>query len=131
MRELHATGYISNRGRQNIASFLINELKVDWRLGADYLEAVLIDHDVASNTGNWLQQATLTGGRVNRYNTVKQSKEFDSEGNYIRRWVPELRLLLNHPLIHEPWLLRKEEKRKYKIQEYPNKLPSLWTGYRD
>lgn len=53
MRELLATGWMSNRGRQNVASFLVKDLHLDWRLGAEWFESLLIDHDVCSNYGNW------------------------------------------------------------------------------
>ena len=65
---------MSNRGRQNVASYLVLELGVDWRRGADWFESQLIDYDVCSNWGNWLSAAGLTGGRVNQFNIVKQSK---------------------------------------------------------
>ena len=53
MRELKATGWMSNRGRQNVASYLVLDLNIDWRVGADYFESYLLDHDVYSNYGNW------------------------------------------------------------------------------
>lgn len=53
MRELLETGWMSNRGRQNVASFLVKDLHLDWRLGAEWFESLLIDHDVCSNYGNW------------------------------------------------------------------------------
>lgn len=53
MRELAATGFMSNRGRQNVASFLVHDLGIDWRRGAEYFESVLLDSDTASNWGNW------------------------------------------------------------------------------
>lgn len=90
MRELAATGFMSNRGRQNVASFLCLDLNLDWRLGADYFEHMLLDYDVASNWGNWVAAAGLTGGRVNKFNIVKQSKDYDKDGDYIRTWLPEL-----------------------------------------
>lgn len=65
---------MSNRGRQNVASYLVLDLGIDWRKGADWFESVLTDYDVASNWGNWVSAAGLTGGRVNHFNTVKQSK---------------------------------------------------------
>ena len=90
MRELAATGFMSNRGRQNVASFLCLDMGLDWRLGADYFEHMLVDYDVASNWGNWVAAAGLTGGRVNKFNIVKQSKDYDKDGDYIRTWLPEL-----------------------------------------
>lgn len=63
---------MSNRGRQNVASYLVLDLGVDWRRGADYFEEVLLDYDVTSNWGNWVAAAGLTGGRVNHFNIAKQ-----------------------------------------------------------
>lgn len=65
---------MSNRGRQNVASYLVLDLGVDWRLGADWFETVLQDYDVCSNWGNWVAAAGFTGGRINHFNIVKQSK---------------------------------------------------------
>ena len=66
MRELAATGFMSNRGRQNVASFLVLELGVDWRAGAEWFEGLLLDHDPSSNYGNWCAAAGLFQGRLNR-----------------------------------------------------------------
>lgn len=74
MRELKATGFMSNRGRQNVASFLALDLDLDWREGAWWFESCLLDYDVASNWGNWVAAAGLTGGRLNKFNITKQSK---------------------------------------------------------
>ncbi|XP_059157337.1 cryptochrome DASH-like isoform X2 [Physella acuta] len=92
MRELAATGFMSNRGRQNVASFLTKDLQLDWRLGAEWFESLLIDHDVCSNYGNWLYGAGIGNDpRENRkFNVVKQGLDYDEEGNYVRLWVPEL-----------------------------------------
>ena len=54
MRELNATGFMSNRGRQNVASFFVKKLQQDWRIGAEYFESMLLDYDVCSNYGNWM-----------------------------------------------------------------------------
>ena len=67
MRELRQTGWMSNRGRQNVASFLIWDLGVDWRRGARWFETQLTDYDVTSNWCNWVAAAGLTGGRINRF----------------------------------------------------------------
>lgn len=95
---------MSNRGRQNVASFLIFDLGVDWRRGADWFESYLIDYDVTANWCNWMFAAGLTGGRVNRFNVLRQGKSYDPDGAYVRHWVPELRSLTGST-IHEPWLL--------------------------
>lgn len=92
---------MSNRGRQNVASFLVLDLQVDWRRGADWFESYLLDYDVASNWTNWVFAAGFNG-RVNRFNVVKQSKQYDPDGDYLRHWLPELQhLSIDH--IHEPW----------------------------
>lgn len=88
MRELCATGYLSNRLRQNVASYLVHDLGGDWRAGAAWFESRLLDHDVQSNQGNWLYIAGRgtdpRGGR--RFNTHKQAQDHDRDGAYRRLW---------------------------------------------
>ena len=88
MRELKQTGYLSNRMRQVTASYLIHTLKLDWRAGAAWFEAQLIDYDVYSNQGNWLYIAGLgtdpRGGRAMR--TDKQAVEHDRDETYRKQW---------------------------------------------
>ncbi len=88
MKQLKETGYLSNRGRQIVASCLVNELSVDWRFGAAYFQQQLIDFDVASNWGNWQYIAGVgadpRGGR--HFNIEKQTEMYDPNGEYIRRW---------------------------------------------
>ncbi|WP_069659449.1 DASH family cryptochrome [Arcticibacter eurypsychrophilus] len=89
MKELKFTGYMSNRGRQNVASFLINDLQIDWRYGAAYFEQQLIDYDVSSNWGNW---AYLSGvgndPRGKRYfNIEKQANDYDQDKKYRNLWL--------------------------------------------
>lgn len=92
MRQLLATGWMSNRGRQITANFLTKVLNVDWRMGAYWFERNLIDYDVASNWGNWQYQAGVgTDGREFRvFHPVKQAAEHDPESEFIRKWLPEL-----------------------------------------
>lgn len=121
IREMRASGWMSNRGRQNVASYLVHDLKIDWRIGADYFESLLLDYDVCSNYGNWNMAAGLGGGRVDRFNITKQSKTYDPEGDYIRHWIPELSRI-PAPLIFEPWSLSKEEQDRYDVKigvDYP------------
>jgi len=89
MRELAATGFMSNRGRQNVASYFINDLKQDWRIGAAYFEQQLIDYDPASNYGNWNYLAGVgTDPRANRYfNIEKQARQYDPDGEYTSFWL--------------------------------------------
>ncbi|CAM9454721.1 unnamed protein product [Sphacelaria rigidula] len=95
MRELKASGFMSNRGRQVVASFFTKDLKMDWRLGAEHFEEHLLDHDPASNWGNWNYVAGVgSDPREDRYfNIEKQAKTYDQEGAYIRHWLPELAAL--------------------------------------
>lgn len=92
MRELAATGFMSNRGRQNVASFLVKDLRVNWQMGAEYFESILIDYDVASNWGNWNYIAGVgSDPRENRYfNILSQAKKYDSKGEYVKHWLSEL-----------------------------------------
>ncbi|PBQ30994.1 cryptochrome DASH [Sphingobacteriaceae bacterium] len=89
MQELKLTGYMSNRGRQNVASYLCNDLKLDWRYGAAYFEQQLIDYDVCSNWGNWAYLAGVGNDpRGNRYfNIEKQAEEYDPEKLYRNLWL--------------------------------------------
>jgi len=88
MRQLVATGWMSNRGRQIVASCLINELEGDWRFGAAFFEKHLIDYDVGSNYGNWQYIAGVgsdpRGGR--HFNLEKQTAEHDPEGTFVAKW---------------------------------------------
>jgi deoxyribodipyrimidine photo-lyase len=88
IRELNSTGFMSNRGRQNVASYLHNDLKLDWRYGAAYFEQQLIDYDVCSNWGNWAYLAGVgndpRGQRT--FNTEKQALDYDKDGAYRKLW---------------------------------------------
>ncbi|MDN4165485.1 DASH family cryptochrome [Cytophagales bacterium LB-30] len=89
MLELKHTGFMSNRGRQWVASYLIHDLGIDWRLGASYFEKMLIDYDVASNWGNWAYLAGVGNDpRPNRYfSPASQGERYDPEGNHQRLWL--------------------------------------------
>ena len=89
MRELAATGFLSNRMRQNVASHLIHELQGDWRAGAAWFEARLIDHDVYSNQGNWLYLSGRgTDPRANRrFDSARQAQMYDPGGHYRALWA--------------------------------------------
>jgi len=87
MRELALTGFMSNRGRQNVASYLIFDLGVDWRYGAAHFEEHLLDYDPCSNWGNWVAAAGLTGQRVNKFNTKKQLSDYDPKREYVNLWL--------------------------------------------
>jgi deoxyribodipyrimidine photo-lyase len=89
MRELNSTGYSSNRLRQNLASFLIHDLRCDWRAGAAWFESQLIDFDVYNNQGNWLylsgRGTDPRGSR--RFNPDKQANDYDADGTYRKLWL--------------------------------------------
>lgn len=89
MNELKLTGFMSNRGRQNVASYLCNDLKLDWRLGAAYFEQQLIDYDVSSNWGNWAYLAGVGNDpRGQRYfNIAKQALDYDKDYSYRKLWL--------------------------------------------
>jgi deoxyribodipyrimidine photo-lyase len=89
MLELQKTGFMSNRGRQNVASYLVKDLKVNWRWGAMYFESQLIDYDVCSNWGNWNYVAGVGNDpRENRYfNVAGQAQRYDAEGKYVKLWL--------------------------------------------
>jgi deoxyribodipyrimidine photo-lyase len=106
MRQLLAEGWMHNRLRMMTASFLVKDLHQEWTRGARHFMAHLIDADLASNQHGW-QWTAGTGTDAAPYfrifNPITQGRRFDPDGDYIRRWVPELREL-TAPHIHEPWL---------------------------
>jgi deoxyribodipyrimidine photo-lyase len=110
MRELNATGYLSNRARQNAASFLANDCRIDWRWGAAYFETRLLDYDPASNYGNWAYVAGVGNDSRNRsFDVVWQARRYDPDADYVRQWVPELDGL-PPDRAHEPWTLPESER---------------------
>ena len=126
MIELQLTGFMSNRGRQNVASFLVKDLEVDWRWGAAWFESLLVDYDVCSNYGNWLYVAGVGNDpRENRYfNILFQTEKYDANGAYVTHWLPELQLLPKE-FIHRPYLLSAEKKQFYKIESYPKPIINI------
>ena len=105
MRQLNQTGFMHNRVRMVVASFLTKDLHMDWRLGEKYFEEKLIDHDPAVNSGNW-QWAASTGCDSVPYfrifNPWRQQERFDLNCDYIKKWVPELEKI-EPKVIHKLW----------------------------
>jgi len=90
MRELLATGWMSNRGRQNVASYLIHNLRVDWRYGAAHFEEHCLDYDPCSNWGNWVTAAGLVSRQSSRrFNTRYQLDRYDPNREYVKHWLPD------------------------------------------
>jgi deoxyribodipyrimidine photo-lyase len=108
MRQIDRTGYMHNRLRMVAASFLVKDLHVDWRWGERYFADHLNDFDLAANNGGW-QWAASTGCDAQPYfrifNPVTQSRRFDPEGKFIRRYVPELARVPDR-YVHAPWTMR-------------------------
>jgi deoxyribodipyrimidine photo-lyase len=132
MRELAATGFMSNRGRQNVASFLTKNLGIDWRMGAEWFESLLIDYDVCSNWGNWNYTAGVgNDARGFRFfNITKQAKDYDLEGKYVKHWLPELAAIPSSK-IHEPWKLLPVEQQRFSLQlgvDYPHPIVDLFKS---
>lgn len=122
MRELKTTGWMSNRGRQNVASFLVRDLKVNWQMGAEYFESLLLDYDPCSNWGNWNYVAGVgSDPREDRYfNILTQARNYDPKGEYVKLWCPELRLL-PCDRVHRPDLLDADARKTYQLNGYPLK----------
>jgi len=106
MRELKHTGFLSNRARQNVASFLVKDLGIYWVMGAEYFESLLIDYDPCSNYGNWNYIAGVGNDpRENRYfNILSQARNYDPEGLFVKTWIDELKLV-PEKYIHQPHLM--------------------------
>ena len=132
MREIAATGFMSNRGRQNVASFLTKNLGIDWRMGAEWFESLLVDYDVCSNWGNWNYTAGVgNDARGFRYfNIAKQTKDYDPHGEYIKHWLPELASLPGDK-VRDPSKLNKEEQKLYGVQlgvDYPRPVVDFFKS---
>ncbi len=124
MRQINQTGYMHNRLRMVAASFLVKDLLVDWRLGERYFAEHLIDYDLAANAGGW-QWAASVGCDAQPwfriFNPVTQSEKFDSQGRFIRRYVPELARVPDK-YIHAPWKMPANEQRECGVaigRDYP------------
>ena len=124
MRQLLHTGWMHNRGRMIVASFLVKDLLIDWQEGERWFMQHLVDGDPAANNGGWQWTAgvgTDAAPYFRIFNPILQSKKFDPQGMYIRRWVPELAQVPDK-FIHEPWLMPQEVQQSSQCkmgQDYP------------
>ncbi|KAI9206775.1 deoxyribodipyrimidine photolyase [Polychytrium aggregatum] len=123
MRQLNATGWMHNRLRMIVASFLTKDLLIDWRMGEEYFMKSLIDGDFASNNGGW-QWTASTGTDAQPYfrifNPFSQSERFDPNGQFIAKWVPELAGLKGTAAIHDPF--SKLDKKAFQKLNYPKPM---------
>ena len=114
MRQLARTGWMHNRARLVVGSFLTKDLHIDWREGERHFARLLLDGEPAQNNGNW-QWIASTGADPAPYfrrlfNPMTQQRKFDPDGTYVRRWVPELRDVPDRRLV-EPWTMDDDEQR--------------------
>jgi len=112
MRELWQTGWMHNRVRMIVASYLIKNLLIPWQQGENWFRDTLVDADLASNAMGW-QWCAGCGADAAPYfrifNPVLQGEKFDKQGDYVRRWVPEL-AGVNNKFLHKPWELSDKER---------------------
>ena len=127
MRQLWETGWMHNRVRMIVASFLVKHLLIPWQRGADWFLDTLVDADLANNSASWQWVAgsgTDAAPYFRIFNPIAQGKKFDPDGDYVRRYVPELTGIPKQ-LIHEPWLADATTQRTAGIvigEDYPQPL---------
>jgi deoxyribodipyrimidine photo-lyase len=127
MRQLNSEGYIHNRLRMIVASFLVKDLLADWRIGEKYFSDKLIDYDSSSNIGNWQWVASVGFDAVpyfRIFNPISQSIRYDKEGIFIKKYVKEL-ADLPYPYIHQPYKYKDKIKSEFNIdieKIYPKPL---------
>lgn len=132
MRELAQTGFMSNRGRQNVGSFLVRDLGIDWTWGAAWFESQLVDYDPCSNWGNWNYVAGVGNDpREDRYfNIYSQATRYDEQGAFVKHWLPEL-AQVPAPQVHVVSNLKSQEQQQYGVvlgETYPMPVvnPNKW-----
>ncbi|TDL80009.1 cryptochrome/photolyase family protein [Peribacillus frigoritolerans] len=124
MRQLNAEGWMHNRLRMITASFLTKDYLLDWRLGEEYFAKKLVDYEPASNIGGWQWAASVGTDAVpyfRVFNPVTQSKRFDPDGEFIRKYVPELKDV-DARFIHEPWKMNNDQQKQANCrvgEDYP------------
>ncbi|MFD2571454.1 DASH family cryptochrome [Spirosoma soli] len=138
MREMNQTGFMSNRGRQNVASFLVSDLGIDWTWGAAYFESLLVDYDPCSNWGNWNYVAGVGNdprqshdGQARYFNIYSQATRYDEAGKYVKHWLPELAQVPAEK-VHLVSNLSPAEQSQYGValgDDYPMPVinPNKWT----
>lgn len=133
MRQLSETGYVHNRVRMLVASFLVKHLMISWRTGAEYFMRRLIDADLANNTLGWQWVAGCgvdAAPYFRIFNPVLQGKKFDKKAEYIRRHVPELQHVPDS-YVHEPWTMPDAVQKQAKCvigTDYPEPVCGLMEG---
>ena len=125
MRAVCNTGYLNFRMRAMLVSFLTHHLNIDWRLGIEYLGAQFLDFEPGIHYPQFHMQAGVTGTNTIRiYNPIKQSLEKDPNGDFIRKWCPELSQIPIE-LLHTPWKLTTMEQNLYEVtlgEDYPEPI---------
>jgi deoxyribodipyrimidine photo-lyase len=127
MRQLNSTGWMHNRGRLVVSSFLVKTLLIDWKWGEQYFANKLVDYDVASNNGNW---QWISGSGVDSmpyyrvFNPWTQSEKYDPDAEYIKKWIPELKDV--DPKIIHKWDVHKNTGVKI---DYPAPIVDFSTQY--
>lgn len=116
IREMIVSGFMSNRARQFVASYIIVDLRLDWRIGAEFFESFLIDYDVHANWGNWMRAAGVDGQGFGHsgsrwFNLAEERDRFDSQGKYVHLWVGELAQVPARYL-HAPWTMPQHEQER-------------------
>ncbi len=120
MRELYSTGWMHNRVRMIVGSFLVKHLLIDWRQGEKYFKNCLLDYSLANNVAGW-QWVAGCGADAAPYfrifNPILQGEKFDKDGSYVKKWVPELKNI-SKKYIHKPWEINNEKVLKIGV-DYP------------
>ncbi len=117
MRELNHTGFIDYEGRRILSQFLIEELNINWQLGAEYFQSILVDYNPCSNWGNWnIMAGVAFDNKEDRYvSVISKSKKLDPHGKFIKKWIPELSEITENS-IHEPYKAKFEDLKSWNVE---------------